>query len=172
MEFHKSADLAFARFERQSLPDFIRPLVPFRGEEILLHGTPVSAFGFPLTSKRLGNNGSKQYITVNEVFFSGYISSIYDKEHLRDLVDQPFDQNYVLSFECPKGLSGAPLLLNHQGSIVAAGIVYGNQSISFLIDEYEETKSDGKTTRREIVKLYHFGLASSHEVFSEIPPLA
>lgn len=172
MEYHGQADLAFARFEPSALMEFIHPLIPLRHEELLMLGSEVYSFGFPFTAKRIDSFTNRRSMQIHELFFSGHISTIYDRQYLEQETRFPFDDTYALSFECPMGLSGAPLLVTIENALYVAGVVYGNQSRQFTLDMYEQIDEAGKTTRHETAKLYHFGLACTHKVFSEIPALS
>lgn len=162
-EFHKSADLAFSVFDQKRIPDFVNPLFGLNPDEILSLGTFVCAFGFPLTESSRNMNGKTDLI-INEVFFSGYIPSIYDKMFLKD-IPMAFSTNYALSFECFKGLSGTPLLVIKNGTVHVCGMIYGNKTIQYLIEEIYESESE----REKLYKVYHLGLASTLKELGEAP---
>lgn len=66
---------------------------------------------------------------------------------------------YELNFQCPRGLSGAPLLAG-SGSPVIAGVVVGNESSKMLVfSESEVVKESGTTTIVERYESLHLGLA-------------
>ncbi len=67
--------------------------------------------------------------------------------------------NYSLDFECPHGLSGAPLLVPVGDTLAVAGVVYGNTKTQFLLDEFVEVKGE-REERHEQYEVYHFGLAT------------
>jgi len=158
-ERHRTADIAVAYIERQSLPEWIKPLKLISPNQTLLLGTEVVAFGFPLSEKRQTVDGKKEFRIV-ETCFRGYIAAIYDKNSL-DGMEGAFSVNYALSFESPNGLSGAPLLLHRGEKVLVGGLIYKNKSTYFLIDQEMKTDKEGRIEKETSYKVYHFALASS-----------
>lgn len=170
IQFHATADLAFARFSAPNVPAFVEPLEAFAEEPLLPTGTVISSFGFPFTSKTPLPDG-KISLDVEETYFAGYIASTFTAKRLTETVARPFANNYGLSFEVPRGLSGAPLLLSHMGGYPrVCGLVYYNRSTHFRVDQYETSvTSEGPVIEREVVQMHHLGLASSVEELVSIP---
>lgn len=163
-KLHNSADLAVAQVIRATMPEWIAPLPVFSPSETLELGTAVFSFGFPLSTSTRDVKG-KFSIELNEVFYAGYISSIHDRQYLTN-VFMPYKTNYSLSFECPKGLSGAPLMIRSlQRGPVVCGVVYGNRTTQYLIESREELQSGNVIERESSYRYYHFGLASSMAEF-------
>lgn len=157
-EQHKNVDIAVAYIEKKSLPANFKPLKIFLPDQILPLGTPVVAFGFPLSEKHQMLGGKIEFRIV-ETCFKGHIAAIYDKDDLEG-VDGAFSVNYALSFECPHGLSGAPLLLFRGDEVLVAGVIYKNKSTYYLVDEEVKTEKDGRVEKESVYKIYHFGIAS------------
>jgi len=157
-EHHKTADIAVAYIERQSLPEWIKPLRLIPPGQTPPLGTEVVAFGFPLSEKRQTVDGKKVFRIV-ETCFRGYIAAIYDKDSL-DGMDGAFSVNYALSFESPNGLSGAPLLLLRGDKVLVGGLIYKNKSTYFLIDQETTTDKKGRIEKEISYRVYHFALAS------------
>ena len=66
---------------------------------------------------------------------------------------------YELSFQCPKGLSGAPLFLRKSNQV--AGIIIGNNTSEIEILRYKETVTE-KITRETVCNdAVHFGVGLS-----------
>ena len=158
-EFHTASDLAISVIEF-GLPPFVSPLMIANPHEKLSIGTAVFSFGFPL-SESLSESG-KSILRINEIFFSGYISTIYDKSAL-DIVHRPFITNYALSFDCPNGLSGAPLLVAKNDNPYVAGMIYGNNKIQYLVDEVIEIEDEKQIYKEQNYKMTYFGLSSGLE---------
>ena len=170
-EHHHTADLAFARFQPDQLRSFVRPLPILPDPPVLERGTPVHTFGFPFTTRSPAPDG-KVAMTIEELFFSGYIATHYDRDLLVSSLQYPFGVNYALSFEVPAGLSGAPLLVVSGGAPHVCGLVYANRSIHMQVEEYEETDTPGgPIVKTRVVRAHHLGLASSIAEIASIPPL-
>lgn len=170
-ENHPTTDLAFARFKRKGLPAFVHPLPLLTSPAVLERGSSVYSFGFPFTNRAPAAHG-KVVMTVEEILFSGYIATHYDREVLVGSLERPFAVNYALSFEVPRGLSGAPLLSLVGDRPQVCGVLYANRSIHFQVDEYEEVdQPGGQTVRTRVVRAHHLGLASTARELGEIPPL-
>jgi Trypsin-like peptidase domain len=168
-EYHPYSDLAYVRLDRNQLPGHVIPLKPLPTPTRLTLGASVSAFGHPFSYTRRDPNTFEKTAIFHKVFFSGYVVQQYVRKHLEDFVTRPFDYNYELSFECPNGLSGAPLLVDGGGSPVVAGIIYGNREHDMQLDYYDKVDRGGNTEQWQVWKLYHFGLASDNKELLEIP---
>lgn len=162
-ELHDKADLAVARFPREKAPPFVSPLPAHFPR--LHRGNGVSSFGFPFSGAR-ETRGGKVGITIEEIFYRGYVSTIYDREQLSPVVRYPFGTSYGLSFESPNGLSGAPLLVLVDGTFHAAGVVYENRTVEFQVDNYHETRGEPEKEVLVVVnRVHNIGLAGAlHEV--------
>ncbi len=141
-EFHSTSDAAVARFRPGSEPDFAVALHPH--EHVLAKGWEVFSYGFPLSGKvrRDGREG----LSLETVFFRGHVATHWDREDLAGVVRYPFRENFALSFEALRGLSGAPLLVWDEKPFVA-GIVYENRQIEFFVEEIEEIHKGGNVER-------------------------
>lgn len=159
-QYHPSADLAIAPFRREKAPTFARPLM--LGPTCVELGDAVASYGFPLSGAKR-QEGSPNLVRIEEMFFKGHVTTDWNSEDLAELVPRPFSVNYGLSFSCPRGLSGAPLLVeNPSGGLVVAGVVYGNRTIEFQVRSYEEVARGGVVVERNTeFDAHHFGLASS-----------
>jgi len=70
---------------------------------------------------------------------------------------------YELSFNCPRGISGAPLMLKNKGNIpIVIGYIIGNTITEILVNEEREKNKDGnEITVYEKMETTRFGLAVS-----------
>jgi hypothetical protein len=67
--------------------------------------------------------------------------------------------SYELSFQCPRGLSGAPLLIRHANSMLVTGIIIGNQRTEMLVFSESESVCDGKEVVVERYEALQLGIA-------------
>ncbi len=155
-EFHKTGDIAISLIE-YGLPSFVRPLHTTNPQKQLTIGTNVCTFGFPLSESYAKDD--KSILNINEIFFSGYISTVFDQSRL-DNIPRTFITNYALSFECPNGLSGAPLLIVKNNMLYVAGLIYGTKKIQYLVDEVFEIEEDNQKYKELNYKITYFGLSS------------
>ena len=95
----------------------------------IVMGTEVSSMGFPFAL----NPDLKLFPTR---VFKGHITS---KNIWSRLASKP--EIYELSFSCPKGLSGAPLITD---GYTCFGMVLGNSASEMVLFEDIETIADGK----------------------------
>lgn len=65
--------------------------------------------------------------------------------------------DFELSFACPGGLSGSPVVL--QGGRQVVGVVIGNRDSAITEHSAEQVTADGNTTRVEIQRAISFGSA-------------
>jgi len=77
---------------------------------------------------------------------------------------------YELSFQCPRGLSGAPLLAASESeTMVVAGVIFGNRMTEMTVySEKEEIKEDGRTSEFIKVEALHLGMAIQAETIATI----
>lgn len=70
---------------------------------------------------------------------------------------------YELSFNCPRGISGAPLMLKNKEKVpIVIGYIIGNTISEILVYQEREKNSDGyETTVYEKMETTRFGLAVS-----------
>lgn len=169
---HPTADLAFAGFTPEGAPPFVEPLHLVTDPLVLPTGHLVGSFGFPFTGTQREPSGATR-VSVEEIFFWGYVATHYARETLRPVMERPFATNYALSFQVPCGLSGAPLLVElPDKQIGVCGMVYGNRSTEFTLDQYTESiGSNGPKIEHRVVELHHFGLASTAAELAQIPSL-
>jgi hypothetical protein len=67
---------------------------------------------------------------------------------------------YELSFHCPRGLSGAPLVSGRDDQQQLVGVVIGNKSTSMTVFRRTETEKEGATVRELIQdEVMHIGVA-------------
>lgn len=155
-EFHKTSDIAISLIEF-GLPSFVTPLNTINPKESLYMGTNICTFGFPLSESH--TEEGKSVLKINEVFFSGYISSVLAQADLED-IPRAFTTNYALSFDCPNGLSGAPLLIKTDKMVYVAGLIYGTKKIQYLLDEIIELEEENEKYKEHNYKVTHWGLSS------------
>jgi hypothetical protein len=85
--------------------------------------TDLSSFGFPHAITR--ENGREHF----DVVFRAYKGHVITTRGFDRLPNRP--TVYEMSYPYPEGLSGGPVLLNHEGQLAVAGIVIGSQSVSY-----------------------------------------
>jgi hypothetical protein len=150
--------LAIAIFLREKAPTFATPMV--LGPERLELGDPAASYGFPFSGAK-HQEGGRNLVRIEKMFFRGHVRTNWGGADFDGLVPRPFGVNYGLSFACPSGLSGAPLLAaRDDGGLSVAGIVYGNRIVEFQLRAYEEVLRDGAVERNRELDAHHFGLAS------------
>jgi hypothetical protein len=66
---------------------------------------------------------------------------------------------YELQFQCPRGLSGAPLIFNHANRFAVAGVVVGNVSTEMLVLSDKEILKDGSTSIVQRYEMLQLGIA-------------
>lgn len=101
--------------------------------------------------------------------FQGYIvaSPILDRLHARP-------RCYELSFQCPRGLSGAPVYTNdfdRKGAGVVSrvkGIIVGNQSMEMLVFSEKEILREGKEVVVERYEAMQTGIAIQTEALKGV----
>jgi hypothetical protein len=157
-EYHPSADLAIAIFDRTKAPSFVEPLsLSHVGLDL---GAGVASYGFPLSGAKR-HEGSRNLVKIEQMFFRGHVVTDWAGEDIADMVPRSFAVNYGLSFSAPRGLSGAPLLVEStEGTPTVAGMIYGNRTIEFQVRSYEELARDGAKERNVEFDAHHFGLAA------------
>jgi S1-C subfamily serine protease len=123
--------------------------------------TTVRTVGFPFAIDEEPN-------TLTFRAYQGYITSII--ESFSFIPGRP--SCYELSFQCPRGLSGAPLLnANHD----VVGVIVASTKHSTEISNFTETEQDagtGTTAIHEISEVTHYGIAlKSQTVLRSSSPL-
>lgn len=94
-------------------------------------------------------------LSVNARAFMGYVAGI---NHFMKLENQP--EIYELAFDCPRGLSGAPVVIwGKQPQI--CGVVIGNKSTEMNVFTEREEVTEGNTTIVERYEAMHLGVALS-----------
>lgn len=78
--------------------------------------------------------------------------------------------SYELSFQCPRGLSGAPLLIRHGDSMLITGIVIGNQRTEMLVFSERESVSDLKEVITERYEALQLGIALQSHALLDLGP--
>jgi hypothetical protein len=75
---------------------------------------------------------------------------------------------YELSYMCPRGLSGAPLMTNGR-EIRIVGVVIGNDMTDMIVSSFKETEFDGaKIATYEKSETMHLGIAMQVGTFMNI----
>lgn len=110
-----------------------------------LLGESIEAIGFPYAMHL-------DMETFSTRIFKGHITSI---NKWKRLPANP--EIYELSFQCPKGLSGAPLVVS--GSYKCYGLVIGNSIVEMPLFEEREVTNDVTTTIYEKTQSMYLGLA-------------
>ena len=82
----------------------------------------------------------------------------------------PDPLSYELSFQCPRGLSGAPLLTRHDDSMLITGVVIGNQRTEMLVFSERESVSDMKEVITERFEALQLGIALQCRAFLDLGP--
>jgi len=158
-DYHPTADLAIAAFRRAMAPTFA---VPLRLHDRRLElGDEVESYGFPFSGEKRRVDGHDK-VRIEELFFRGHVHTEWSADDLEGLVRRPFSRSYAVSFSCPAGLSGSPLLIDDgSGRAAVGGVVYGNRTIDFPVRSSEEISESGVITRvHEVVDRHRFGLAA------------
>jgi hypothetical protein len=78
--------------------------------------------------------------------------------------------SYELSFQCPRGLSGAPLLLRHGESMLVMGVIIGNHRTEMLVFSDREIVSDVKEVVTERYEALQLGIALQSRVLLDLGP--
>jgi hypothetical protein len=121
--------------------------------------TTVKAAGYPyameLDRNRMGMRS-----------FVGHVVSATTFGRLR--TDPP---SYELSFQCPRGLSGAPLLIRHEDSMLITGVVIGNQRTEMLVFSERESISETKEVVTERYEALQLGIALQSRALLDLGPL-
>src|SRR5690606_6272187 len=74
--------------------------------------------------------------------------------------------HYELSYMCPRGLSGGPLIFVYQNQWHIAGMTIGNEMTDMVVSSFRETDSkDGLTIVYEKTETLHRGIAVQSESF-------
>ncbi len=85
--------------------------------------TDLSSFGYPHAVTRA--NDQEHF----EVVFRAYKGHVVTTRGFDRLQDKP--AIYEVSCPFPEGLSGGPLLLNHEGQLAVVGIVLGSETVTY-----------------------------------------
>jgi hypothetical protein len=76
---------------------------------------------------------------------------------------------YELSYMCPRGISGAPLLFVHNNQPYVCGFTIGNERTSMVIwSNKEEDTQNNKTSEYILEEALHRGIALQTESFLEL----
>jgi len=77
--------------------------------------------------------------------------------------------HYELSYMCPRGLSGAPLLLSVGQQTRIIGMTIGNDMTDMIVSSFKETEADGtKVITYEKTETMHLGIAMQVGTFLDI----
>ena len=107
----------------------------------------VHSVGYPYAIDRANN-------CMGMRAFSGHIVSPRDWPQL-----QTIPRIYELSYQCPRGLSGAPLW-TESSPVKVVGVILGNSITEMEVYSERETDSHGeKTTVYQKVEALHLGVA-------------
>jgi len=82
----------------------------------------------------------------------------------------PDPPSYGLSFQCPPGLSGSPLLIRHGDSMLITGMVIGNQRTEMLVFSERESVSDVKEVITERYEALQLGIALQSRALLDLGP--
>jgi len=82
----------------------------------------------------------------------------------------PDPPSYELSFQCPRGLSGAPLLIRHRESMLVTGTVIGNQRTEMLVFSEREIVSESKEVVTERYEALQLGIALQSRALLDLGP--
>ena len=126
--------------------------------------TDVLAFGYPF-GLDLHN------LTLRARALKGHIVCA-DRAGAAELPGRP--HIYELSFQAPRGLSGAPLLLPTTQGLLVAGVVVKNRSTSFQLLTEEESVTEAATgstshTILERHEVMHMGVAVQSQSIFALP---
>lgn len=166
---HPKADLAWAPIPLAEVPENMQLLSLLDRRLMLPQGTKVGSYGFPFSDRTKAEQGGT-CVTFNPIFYAGYIATAWSQEYLETVgIRHGFLTNYGLSFDCPNGLSGAPLLASFGGPLCISGLIYGNRRLEQTLDEFVEERQDGRGTERfTLTRVAHFGVASGLEELHEL----
>ena len=119
------------------------------------------AFGLDLSRKK-----------ITKRHFKGYVVSVQKYSAWNELDPSRNDSNfpfwtYELSFECPKGQSGAPLLANFpDGTTSVVGIIIGNKETGLFSKTSEESEEIELQNGKMITHENHFYLHLGNAIAS------
>lgn len=96
--------------------------------------------------------------------FKGYISMV---GNYFTFVSKP--PIYELSYMCPKGISGAPLLCKYENELVVCGQTIGSEITELLVSSFKETeKRTNEIITYERSEAFHRGIAIRNEAYYSI----
>ncbi len=96
--------------------------------------------------------------------FKGHIMSVgfYNKFKSKPL-------HYELSYQCPRGLSGAPLIFVYKNQPLVCGMTIGDDITETIVYSYKYiNEDDGKTTTEKTTEALHRGIAVQVESFLKL----
>ncbi len=149
LSFHQRADIAMGAIDSYgNLVDFFPLLWPMR-----LVGEDVYTFGF--TEERIKTDRGEK---LDARYLKGYISAISASN-----IGVNGKRFYELSFEVPRGLSGAPVLMFHN-EVCIVGLIIGTHRSEEIEDFLEETIEENNNESKIIQKIINkkvisYGLA-------------
>jgi len=77
--------------------------------------------------------------------------------------------HYELSYQCPRGLSGAPLVFLYQGKPYICGMTIGNEITDMIVSSFREVDSEGNNVSvYEKTESLHRGIALQTESLFKI----
>lgn len=138
---HPTLDVALLWSERQTA-------VPFPELGHASWGNEVAVVGYPedLFIDAEGQDRPRARL------LKGHIQRVEDSQSEADR-----SGDFELSFACPGGLSGSPVVL--QGGRVVVGVVIGNHESSITDYQSEDVTAGGQTSRLEVRRIVSFGAA-------------
>ena len=139
-EVHNPLDLALLESPRIDMAPLSWSVSP----QVML--APVLSVGFPYALNR-----SEQLISIR-----GFRGHIVSAEVFPFLAGRPLA--YELSFQCPRGLSGAPLIIEST-TLHVVGLIIGNAATQMLVFTDREVLAEGQTTIVERYESLQFGIA-------------
>lgn len=118
---------------------------PWSGDELAM-AVPVLSVGFPYAL-------NPDLKTVSIRAFRGHIVAAAST-----LVLPAEPRVYELQFQCPRGLSGAPLVFE-SSRLLTVGVIVGNAATQMLVLSDKEILADGSTTIVERYEMLQLGIA-------------
>ncbi len=124
---------------------------PWLNEELAMLND-VTSIGYPY-----GFDNENSEILVRS--YKGYIILVGYYHRLNKL------PHYELSYPCPRGLSGGPLIFVFKNAPYISGMTVGNEITDMTVESVRETNEEGNTTFYERVESLHRGIAMQNRSF-------
>lgn len=156
LQFQKVLDIEiFDANDSALLTTSIPTAVPYKwlNTELAMLNNIASA-GYPYGF----NNGTSEVYVRS---FKGYVVLVGFYNRFAN--KPPF---YELSYHCPRGLSGAPLIYLHHNTMYVCGTVIGNEITDMVVSSFKEQSTEGNTTSvYEKTESLHRGIAMQSKSF-------